>query len=165
MAIASYILSFLICLTFSTIVLSNSCSYLLSVKTGTQFGAGTDAKVQIKLSTLHDMPIYILDPESYGIMGEGHDYFERGNLDFFNITGPCFDTPICFINLSQNGIGDFSDWYVSYVEIEASGGKKRHPKKYFDVEQWLGNGDRVSTCREICPWISATLPPVDAAAM
>ncbi|XP_050209093.1 PLAT domain-containing protein 2-like [Mercurialis annua] len=159
MAIASYILSFLICLTFSSIVLSDYCTYTISVKTGTESHAGTDAVVSLKFSDLMETPIDIPVLENYGVMEKGHDYFENGNLDIFKYTGSCFSTyPICFMKLSHNNGGEHSGWYVDYVEIETHGGQTKYPKQHFLVGQWLAYDEqpyKITTCRERCalyPW-------------
>ncbi|XP_050227139.1 PLAT domain-containing protein 2-like [Mercurialis annua] len=154
MTTASFILSFLICIGFLSVVLSERCTYSISVKTGTKSHAGTDAVVSLKLSSLEDPAIYIPNLEKYGLMGAGHDYFENGNLDLFSYTGPCFPTPVCYIKLSHDNSGDYPGWFVSYVQIETSGGPITPTKKYFEVEQWLADDEPpylLSTCRDLCP--------------
>ncbi|XP_050216243.1 PLAT domain-containing protein 3-like [Mercurialis annua] len=157
MVVASYILSFLICLSFSSVVLSETCTctYMISVKTGTMQQAGTDAVVSLKFSDLENPAVYIKDLENYGIMEFGHDYFEFDNLDFFSYTRRCFPKPVCYIELSHDNSGKYPGWYVEYVDVRSSGGYSiRETKKHFAVNQWLAKDEppyQLSTFRDLCP--------------
>ncbi|XP_050207215.1 PLAT domain-containing protein 2-like [Mercurialis annua] len=153
MAAASYTLLFLLFLTFSGLVLSETCVYSISIKTGSKRAAGTNAKVSLKLSNMQDSAINIQNLEKYGIMESGHDYFENNQLDFFNYAGRCLTIPVCYIKLSHDNGGYKPGWYVNYVEIKTAGGAITPTIKRFDVNQWLADDEppyRTFTSRDLC---------------
>ncbi|XP_054822965.1 PLAT domain-containing protein 3-like [Prosopis cineraria] len=122
-----FLLSLLIC--FAAIVTSDQCRYIVRVKTGDRKDAGTDSIISLKLSSFGNS-FTINNLQDWGIMGPGHDYFERGNLDVFSGNGPCLR--VCGITVTSNGEGNKPGWYLDYVEVTSTG-----PKVAFPVNQWL----------------------------
>ncbi|XP_050208154.1 PLAT domain-containing protein 2-like [Mercurialis annua] len=153
MAAASYVLAFLLLLAFSGVVLSESCTYSIAIKTGSKRAAGTNAKVSLKFSNLEDPPINLQNIAKYGSNGPGYDYFENDYLDHFKYTGLCFTFPVCYIKLSHDNGGYKPGWYVNYVDIYASGSSITPTGKRFDVYQWLAFDEapyEISTIRDLC---------------
>ncbi|XP_050205060.1 PLAT domain-containing protein 2-like [Mercurialis annua] len=153
MATSSYILSVLLFLSLSGVVLSETCAYSISIKTGSRNDAGTDAKISLKFSDMEDSAINISNLEKYGVMEGGHDYSENDQLDLFTYTGPCFTNPVCYIKLSHDNSGNKPGWYVKYVEITTSSNSAAPIRKHFDVNQWLALDEppfQISTSRDMC---------------
>ncbi|KAG8082142.1 hypothetical protein GUJ93_ZPchr0014g46955 [Zizania palustris] len=72
-----------------------------------------------------------------GLMGAGHDYYERGNVDVFSGRAPCLPSPPCRMNLTSDGSGAHHGWYCKSVEVTATGPHVGCAKAAFGVEQWL----------------------------
>lgn len=70
-------------------------------------------------------------------MGEGHNYFERGNVDAFTGRGPCINSRVCRLNLASDGSGYHHGWYCDYVEVTSTGPHKPCSQTIFYVDQWL----------------------------
>ncbi|KAK9713445.1 hypothetical protein RND81_06G027400 [Saponaria officinalis] len=70
-------------------------------------------------------------------MGQGYDYYERGNLDIFTGRGPCLESPICSMKLMSDGTGEHHGWYCNYVEVTSTGSHRGCGQELFTVEQWL----------------------------
>ncbi|XP_054823201.1 PLAT domain-containing protein 3-like [Prosopis cineraria] len=105
------------------------CRYIVRVKTGDRQDAGTNSIISLRISSPYNS-ITIDNIEDWGIMGPGHDYFERGNLDIFSGMGPCLS--VCSLVVTSNGQGNQPGWYLDYVDITSIG-----PKVTFMVNQWL----------------------------
>ncbi|KAI9105060.1 hypothetical protein K1719_022776 [Acacia pycnantha] len=128
-------LAFLISLLVSFAAMANSqeCQYVVRVKTGDRRSAGTDSMISLKLMGSNGNSFAVNNLEGWGIMGPGHEYFERGNLDVFNGKATCVN--VCAITVISNGAGYKPGWYLDYVEITVSGGVSKNLK--FPVNQWL----------------------------
>ncbi|XP_050206761.1 PLAT domain-containing protein 2-like [Mercurialis annua] len=153
MAAVFYILSFLLILSLSGVVVSESCDYSIYIKTGSRDNAGTDAKISLKFSNREDLTINIRNLEEYGAMGAGYNYFEQGQLDIFTYSGPCSAIQVCYMELSHDNSGNKPGWYVNYVEITSSGDPLVSSTTHFDVEQWLALDEtphQLSTSRDLC---------------
>ena len=79
------------------------CVYTLYVKTGSILKGGTDSKISVKLGDSRGQSVEISDLESWGLMKQGHDYFERDNIDIFSGRGVCLESPVCRLNLTSDG--------------------------------------------------------------
>ncbi|KAE9601268.1 putative PLAT/LH2 domain-containing protein [Lupinus albus] len=133
-------LLFLLSLYFTTITSDPdfNCVYTIYVKTGTVIRGGTDSKIGLKLSDNFGYYIYIDNIELWGgLMGNDYNYFERGNLDIFSGRGPCLGGPVCAINVTSDGSGQFNGWYCDYVEVTSTGPHIPCNQEEFEVKQWL----------------------------
>nr|GMC93252.1 PLAT domain-containing protein 3-like [Ipomoea batatas] len=100
--------------------------------------AGTDSIITLTLYDADGYGVRINNLEEWGgLMGEGYDYFERGNLDIFSGRGPCLSAPICYMNLTSDGTGKNHGWYCNYVEVTVTGVHQACSQQLFTVEQWL----------------------------
>ncbi|KAL6650833.1 hypothetical protein ACP70R_009758 [Stipagrostis hirtigluma subsp. patula] len=114
------------------------CVYTIYVETGLIWKAGTDAVIGVALAAADGRGFRITDLARWGgLMGAGHDYYERGNVDVFSGRGPCLPSPPCRMNLTSDGSGDHHGWYCKSVEVTATGPHARCAKAEFGVEQWL----------------------------
>ncbi|PIN18944.1 hypothetical protein CDL12_08398 [Handroanthus impetiginosus] len=127
---------------FSIFAISTSddpdCVYTVYVRTSTIIKGGTDSIISLTLYDAGGYGIRISNLESWGgLMGPGHNYFERGNLDIFSGRGPCLLGPVCAMNLTSDGSGAHHGWYCNYVEVTVTGVHKQCNQQDFTVEQWL----------------------------
>ncbi|KAL2521616.1 Lipase/lipooxygenase [Forsythia ovata] len=114
------------------------CVYTVYIKTGSIFGAGTDSIISLTLNDSNGNEFKINNLETWGgLMGPDYNYFESGNLDIFSGRGPCLNGPVCAMNLTSDGSGFLSDWYVSFVEVTVAEDHEQCAKKKFIVQQWL----------------------------
>jgi hypothetical protein len=116
----------------------NQCVYTVYVRTGSIWKGGTDSRIGATLVGSDGTGIRIADLERWGgLMGAGHDYFERGNLDIFSGRGPCMSRPPCRMNLTSDGAGAHHGWYCNYLEVTVTGPHMGCRQTLFTVEQWL----------------------------
>jgi len=98
------------------------CVYTVFIRTGSIWKAGTDANITLQLAAADGNGVGISDLPSWGgLMGQGHAYFERGNLDIFSGRGPCMAKPPCWMRLASDGTGAHHGWYCNYVEVTVTG--------------------------------------------
>ncbi|XP_020090608.1 PLAT domain-containing protein 1-like isoform X2 [Ananas comosus] len=117
---------------------SDKCVYTLYVRTGSIWKGGTDSVIGVELTGSDGSGVRITNLEAWGgLMGEGHNYFERGNLDVFSGLGPCTSSPPCRLNLTSDGSGAHHGWYCNYVEVTTTGPHAGCAQQLFTVEQWL----------------------------
>ncbi|KAA0042612.1 Lipoxygenase, LH2 [Cucumis melo var. makuwa] len=116
---------------------SEKCVYTLYVKTGSILKGGTDSKISVKLGDSRGQSVEISDLESWGLMKQGHDYFERDNIDIFSGRGVCLESPVCRLNLTSDGSGSHHGWYCDYVEVTSAGPHRACSQTAFYVDQWL----------------------------
>ncbi|XP_042463357.1 PLAT domain-containing protein 1-like [Zingiber officinale] len=116
-----------------------NCVYTIYVRTGTIWKGGTDSIISLAIAGVDGDGVLIEDLESWGgLMGDGYDYFERGNLDIFSGRGPCISSwPPCWMNLTSDGSGPGHGWYCNYVEVTTTGPHLGCNQQLFTVEQWL----------------------------
>ncbi|RWR89884.1 PLAT domain-containing protein 3-like protein [Cinnamomum micranthum f. kanehirae] len=115
-----------------------SCVYMVYIRTGSIFKGGTDSIISLTLNDNRGGTVQISNLEAWGgLMGPGHDYFERGNLDIFSGRGPCLGAPICAMNLTSDGSGPHHGWYCNYVEVTTTGPHVPCRQQLFTVEQWI----------------------------
>ncbi|RCV33921.1 hypothetical protein SETIT_7G121400v2 [Setaria italica] len=114
------------------------CVYTVYVQTGSIWKAGTDSVIGLGLRAADGAGFTIPDLAKWGgLMGAGHDYYERGHLDIFSGRGPCLPSPPCGMNLTSDGSGAHHGWYCKSVEVTASGPRAACARAAFGVEQWL----------------------------
>lgn len=119
--------------------MQNECVYTLYVQTGSIIKAGTDAGISVTLGDGGGKSVWIPNLRAWGLMGRGHDYFERGNLDIFTGRGQCLRPPICRLNLTSDGAGAHHGWFVDYIEVTFTGPHKPCSQSIFYVDQWLAD--------------------------
>ncbi|KAG0526079.1 hypothetical protein BDA96_06G114200 [Sorghum bicolor] len=118
------------------------CVYPIYVETGSIWKAGTDAVISLALGAADGAGFTILDLARWGgLMGAGHDYYERGNVDIFSDRAPCLPSPPCRMNLTSDGYGPHHGWYCKSVEVTATGhhATATCAKAGFGVQQWLAS--------------------------
>ncbi|XP_022159540.1 PLAT domain-containing protein 3-like [Momordica charantia] len=115
----------------------DKCVYTFYVRTGSILKGGTDSKISITLGDSFGQSVSISDLESWGLMGPGHDYFERDSVDVFSGRGACIDAPVCRLNLTSDGSGPHHGWYCDYVEVTSTGPHRACSQTAFYVDQWL----------------------------
>ncbi|XP_028790922.1 PLAT domain-containing protein 3-like [Neltuma alba] len=121
-------------ISFASMATSEKCTYIVRVKTGDRFSAGTDSTISLKLKSYSGESFTVNNLEEWGLMGPGHEYFERGNIDVFSGRNACLR--VCAITVSSNGEGFKPGWYLDYVELTIVGSGK--PAKIsFPTNQWL----------------------------
>ncbi|CAN6460263.1 unnamed protein product [Victoria cruziana] len=115
------------------------CVYTIYVRTGSIIKAGTDSKISVTVSDSsgEENGVQVGDLEKWGLMEDGHDYFERGNLDVFSGKGKCLDRPICYLNLTSDGLGPHPGWFCEYLEVIATGPHLGCSQSAFYVRRWL----------------------------
>uniref|UniRef100_J3LYH6 PLAT domain-containing protein n=1 Tax=Oryza brachyantha TaxID=4533 RepID=J3LYH6_ORYBR len=147
---------------------SNQCVYTLYVETGSIWKAGTDAAIGVELYTAAGNGILIRNLQAWGgLMGNGHDYFERSNVDIFSGRGPCLGAPVCRMKLTSNGAGEHHGWFCNSVEVTVAGPHARCTRAAFNVQQWLATDAppyHLYAERSVCGRITTT-PPAAAAAV
>ncbi|GJN22312.1 hypothetical protein PR202_gb09867 [Eleusine coracana subsp. coracana] len=117
---------------------SMECVYTVYIRTGSIWKAGTDSNVTLELAGPDGNGVGITDLPSWGgLMGQGHSYFERGNLDIFSGRGPCMAKPPCSMRVATDGTGPHHGWYCNYVEVTVTGPHRGCAQQLFTVEQWL----------------------------
>ncbi|KAA8530877.1 hypothetical protein F0562_005499 [Nyssa sinensis] len=128
-----------IILSVATVVRSDDdCVYTAYVRTGSIIKGGTDSIISLTLYDANARGIRVPNLEAWGgMMGPGHHYFERGNLDIFSGRGPCLTGPVCWMNLTSEGSGAHHGWYCNYVEVTSTGPHIPCAQQLFTVEQWL----------------------------
>ncbi|XP_073279218.1 PLAT domain-containing protein 3-like [Primulina huaijiensis] len=154
----------LIFLSISTIIRCDDpdCVLTVYVRTGSIIKGGTDSIISL---TLYDSAGYgylINNLETWGgLMGEGYNYFERGNLDIFSGRVPCLNGPVCAMNLTSDGSGSGHGWYVNYVEVTTTGVHKDCAQTKFTVEQWLALDTKpynLTAIRDYCSYYASKSP-------
>jgi hypothetical protein len=116
----------------------NQCVYTVYVRTGSIWKGGTDSTIGVTLLGADGTGIRIRDLAGWGgLMGAGHDYYERGNLDIFSGRGPCMSQAPCAMNLTSDGTGAHHGWYCNYLEATVTGPHLGCAQQLFTVEQWL----------------------------
>ncbi|OQU81697.1 hypothetical protein SORBI_3006G103900 [Sorghum bicolor] len=116
----------------------NQCVYTVYVRTGSIWKGGTDSTIGVTLLGADGTGIRIRDLVAWGgLMGSGHDYYERGNLDIFSGRGPCMSQRPCAMNLTSDGSGAHHGWYCNYLEVTVTGPHLGCAQTLFTVEQWL----------------------------
>nr|CAB3487250.1 unnamed protein product [Digitaria exilis] len=116
----------------------DKCVYTVYVRTGSIWKGGTDSTIGVTLLGSDGSGIRISDLEKWGgLMGNGHDYYERGNLDIFSGRGPCMRLAPCAMNLTSDGTGAHHGWYCNYLEVTTTGPHLGCAQQLFTVEQWL----------------------------
>ncbi|XP_028759078.1 PLAT domain-containing protein 3-like [Neltuma alba] len=113
------------------------CQYNVSVKTGDVNNAGTDSTISLKLKSSSGDSFTIANLEDWGAMEPGHNYFERGNLDFFKGASNCLN--VCAITVTSNGAGIKPGWYLEYVNVTVSGDISKNIP--FPVNRWLAEDE------------------------
>ena len=112
--------------------------YTVYIRTGSIFKGGTDSTISLILYDAFGGSVEITDLERWGgLMGPGHNYFERGNLDIFSGRASCLAFPVCAVTLSSDGSGAHHGWYCNYVEVTTTGIHAPCSQQQFTVEQWL----------------------------
>uniref|UniRef100_A0A0E0PV79 PLAT domain-containing protein n=1 Tax=Oryza rufipogon TaxID=4529 RepID=A0A0E0PV79_ORYRU len=131
-----------------------NCVYTVFVRTGSAWKGGTDSTIGVEFAGADGRGVRIADLERWGgLMGAGHDYYERGNLDVFSGRGPCLPAALCWMNLTSDGAGAHHGWYCNYVEVTATGPHRGCAQRRFDVEQWLATDAspyRLTAVRDQC---------------
>ncbi|XP_019182669.1 PREDICTED: PLAT domain-containing protein 3-like [Ipomoea nil] len=132
-------LFFSLCSAVSSISESDSdCVYTAYIRTGSVWKGGTDSIISLALYNADGYGVRINNLEEWGgLMGDGYDYFERGNLDIFTGRGPCLSSPVCAMNLTSDGSGPHHGWYCNYVEVTVTGVHDSCNQQLFTVEQWI----------------------------
>lgn len=130
------------------------CAYTAYIRTGTVKRAGTHSKISLALYDADGNELEIDNLETWGgIMGQGYNYFEKGNLDIFSGRGQCLNGPICKMNLTSDGSGPYAGWYCNYVQVIVTGDQKPCYQQMFNVEQWLATDVspyKLTTTRNNC---------------
>lgn len=103
--------------------------YIVSVKTGDQIHAGTDANVFI---ILHSETGEVSDPINLDYFFR--DDFERGQLDVFQLKSIAYLKDIHKIEIFRDEAGLASEWFLDYIEIESVGSRKRF---IFPAFRWI----------------------------
>ncbi|KAK9134297.1 hypothetical protein Syun_013627 [Stephania yunnanensis] len=152
------------CAALSAAHSKNDCVYTAYIRTGSNINGGTDAKIGLRLYDADKNSFDIDDLEAWGgLMGQGHNYFERGNLDIFSGRGPCLKGPVCAVNLTSDGSGLLSGWYCDYVEVISTGPHISCAQKFFKIEQWLATDAppyRLYAFKNYCPWNTSVAPSI-----
>ncbi|XP_042486194.1 PLAT domain-containing protein 3-like [Macadamia integrifolia] len=129
---------FAVIISSAIIAQSDDCVYTVYVRTGSIVKGGTDSNISL---TLYDAEGHYVEMPNLvtwgGLMREGHNYFERGNLDMFSGRGRCLRAPVCGMNLTSDGSGDNHGWYCNYVEVTSTGPHIPCSQLLFTVEQWI----------------------------
>ncbi|OVA07627.1 PLAT/LH2 domain [Macleaya cordata] len=154
---------FLSVLLLSFAIISQSaddCVYTMYIRTGKIIKGGTDSIISLRLYTMYGKFIDIPNLEAWGgLMGPGHDYYERGNLDIFSGRGSCLGAPVCAMNLTSDGTGAGHGWYCNYVEVTTTGAHIPCSQQLFTVEQWLAldtSPYKLTAIRNYCPDVVAS---------
>ncbi|CAA6656167.1 unnamed protein product [Spirodela intermedia] len=80
---------------------NGECVYTVYVRTGSVIKGGTDSKIGFTLGDATGRAVVVEDLEAWGgLMGPGHDYYERGNLDVFSGRGPAASRRRCAASTS-----------------------------------------------------------------
>jgi hypothetical protein len=113
--------------------------YTFYIRTGSIWRGGTDSTISLELYDASYSSIYISNLTLWGgnVMGQDHDFFDRGALDILTGLGDCLEKPICGLNLISDGLGDGHGWYVNYVEVTFTGAHLNCSQHLFTVERWL----------------------------
>ncbi|XP_043697632.1 PLAT domain-containing protein 3-like [Telopea speciosissima] len=147
---------FTLVLSSAIVAQSDDCVYTAYVRTGSIFKGGTDSIISLTLYDTDGNFVEIPNMETWGgLMGDDHDYFERGNLDIFSGRAKCLETPVCAMNLTSDGSGPHHGWYCNYVEVTSTGAHVSCAQKLFTVEQWIARDAppyELTAIRNYCPY-------------
>ncbi|ESQ46119.1 hypothetical protein EUTSA_v10000348mg [Eutrema salsugineum] len=128
------------------------CVYTFYIQTGSVKSAGTDSIISAILTDKSEQEIVIKNLVTWGgLMGPGYDYFENSNVDIFSAKEKCLPSPICSLNLTSDGTGQYPAWFVNYVELTTVGLHTDSKRQYFDFEQWLESDTSLTAVRNNCP--------------
>ncbi|ESQ46120.1 hypothetical protein EUTSA_v10000335mg [Eutrema salsugineum] len=131
------------------------CVYTFYLKTGSLDGAGTDSIISANISDKAGQEIVIKNLVTWGgLMGQGYDYFENGNVDIFSGKERCLPSPVCSLSLTSDNSGHKPAWYVEYVEFTTSKVRADSTYQYFNVSQWLSTDFppyNLTAVRKNCP--------------
>ena len=106
----------------------SNVSYIVSVKTGDQLQAGTDAHVRLILHAESEKSESILLDYPF------RDDFERGQLDTFQLKNLGHLKDIHKIELWRDNFGGGAEWFVDYIEVEDVSSRKRF---MFPLFRWI----------------------------
>ncbi|KAJ4967206.1 hypothetical protein NE237_019055 [Protea cynaroides] len=147
---------FALVLSSAIVAQCDDCVYTAYVRTGSIFKGGTDSIISLTLYGEDGDYLEISNLESWGgLMEDGHNYFERGNLDIFSSRGRCLRTPVCAMNLTSDGSGPHHGWYCNYVEVTSTGSNIPCAQQHFTVEQWIAHDAppyELTAIRNYCPY-------------
>ena len=111
------------------------CLYFIKVRTAWDDKAGTDAKVALQIFDKTGNNFVLDDLARFGIMGSYHNYFERNNVDFFQVSNKCLNP--CRIFVSCNG-PDHAEWHLDSIEITVTGSVTT--RVGFPATVWVAQG-------------------------
>ncbi|CAK9310803.1 unnamed protein product [Citrullus colocynthis] len=132
----------------------DKCVYTFYVRTGSIMKGGTDSKISVTIGDSRGGSVEISDLETWGLMEQGHDYFERDNVDIFSGRGACVDGAA----QTSDGSGPHHGWYCDYLEVTSTGPHRACSQTAFYVDQWLATDAppfQLTTILDGCDdWIS-----------
>lgn len=108
--------------------MSLSDTYTITVKTGDQKGAGTDANVYI---ILHGKGI---KTEERKLDNFFKNDFERDKVDTFSFDSEVYVSEVQRIGLRRDDIGLDRNWYVDWIEVTI---EKNNTTFVFPVMKWI----------------------------
>ncbi|KAH6760170.1 hypothetical protein C2S51_017119 [Perilla frutescens var. frutescens] len=129
------------------------CVYGIYVQTGSIRRAGTHSTIRLTLFDNSGTQLEIPNLEDWGLMGPRFNYFETGELNIFGGKGPCFNGPICGLNLTSDGSGPYAGWYCEFVKVNAFGLESPCSQQNFAVEQWLAKDEppyQITAVVDVC---------------
>ncbi|KAH7286980.1 hypothetical protein KP509_32G031400, partial [Ceratopteris richardii] len=145
----------------SVFVQDNSdCVYSFFIKTSTRISVGMNSVINATLIDSSGSSVLINDIVSWGgLMGDGYDYFERGNIDIFSGVAECTSSgTICAFNVTSDGSGSHPGWYVKYVDVTITGAGIGCANVQFDIDQWIADDAspyQLYAFRDYCSSVSA----------
>ncbi|KAL3691634.1 hypothetical protein R1sor_005285 [Riccia sorocarpa] len=130
---------------------SQVCMYRVEVRTGSQWGAGTDSTISMRLtgftssSSSYSRSNYTEEKEEKPQQQElyfelpdtdnGSNSFEYGSVDVFQVKSGCL-TNICKLTLYSDHSGWFADWFVESVTVSLTNGAPAE-EHMWTLNQWL----------------------------
>uniref|UniRef100_A0A8C5N031 Polycystin family receptor for egg jelly n=1 Tax=Leptobrachium leishanense TaxID=445787 RepID=A0A8C5N031_9ANUR len=102
--------------------------YIVTLYTGSRYGAGTTAEVFLKIIGMES------DSETHLLSRPGRDAFETGGVDTFLLSTSCCLGDISHIRIWHNNSGKSPGWYLSRIKIENVFTKQVW---YFICRRWL----------------------------
>ncbi|CAO2145957.1 unnamed protein product [Urochloa humidicola] len=120
---------------------ADQCRYEIIVQTTDKADAGTDAVVSLTLVSKDGTTLSIKDLTSWGEMGAGYDYFERGHTDLFGGSGNCLTPEPCKMLLEHDNSGNKPGWCVDYVKVTGFTPNLTEVSHKFKVDQWLAKDE------------------------
>ncbi|KAI4354446.1 hypothetical protein L6164_003306 [Bauhinia variegata] len=139
-----------------------NCSYVITIETSCAWGAETSNHVSLRFGDsnsndilvrhLNTKPVRKLDPLNPEVLDDvPRKPFQACEVDQFQVTGPCVESPICYLYLKLIGNDDWRPGFAQVQMLEGSHFSSQYFyfRRYLPRHVWHGS----DVCdREVTPF-------------